>query len=285
MEGALPDIGDIQTNTIAGLTVRLARCGVTGGIPVLLTSPWPESIYAFRDVLPALRGIASVVAVDLPGFGQSEGRAELMSPAAMGRFIVVLAEQLGLARVHAVGPDVGALALLFAAAAKPDLFESLVVGSGATSVDLAAGVLRDLIASPVGAFAEQQGGDIGTGFVVQAAARPTPAAVLRDYWESSEGRRFEEAANFVRAYPRELPLLHERLPSIRTPVLVLAGAADPVVPPENGYMLGRLLPRCRQILLEGGHLIWEDAAAAYGAEIRKWVRGGYLSLREAPRPA
>jgi hypothetical protein len=56
----------------------------------------------------------------------------------MADFIIVLAQRLGIDRMHAVGPDVGTPALLFAAPGSPGLFE-LVVGSGATGTELAAG--------------------------------------------------------------------------------------------------------------------------------------------------
>jgi hypothetical protein len=51
MSGDLPDIGSVETTQLDGLQIRFARSGKADGIPVLLTSPWPESIYAFRDVL------------------------------------------------------------------------------------------------------------------------------------------------------------------------------------------------------------------------------------------
>jgi hypothetical protein len=51
----LPNIGQVMTAQIDGLDIRLARSGATDGVPIMLTSPWPESIYAFRDILPALK--------------------------------------------------------------------------------------------------------------------------------------------------------------------------------------------------------------------------------------
>ena len=278
MYEALPEIGQLAISQVDGLKIRVARSGADAGVPILLTSPWPESIYAFRDILPALRGAGPLIAVDLPGFGISEGRPDLMSPKAMSGFIIKLAEHFELTRVHAVGPDIGALALLFAAAESPMLFESLIVGSGATSVELAAGGLVDLIASPRGAFSQAEGGDLGTGFVKGAAAHLPPLAVMEDYRRSSAGIRFEEATNFVRAYNRELPSLKTTLPAIDTPVLVLAGRNDAAVPPSNAQLLKDLLPHNKYVLLEGGHLIWEDAADAYASEISDWVNGGYRAV-------
>jgi pimeloyl-ACP methyl ester carboxylesterase len=126
----LPDIGQVRTTQIDGLDIRLARSGAAEGVPILLTSPWPESIYAFRDTLPAIKSLGPIICVDLPGFGRSESRPDVMAPEAMGGFVVRLADRLGITRMHAVGPDVGTLALLFAAVKSPGLFESLVMGSG-----------------------------------------------------------------------------------------------------------------------------------------------------------
>jgi hypothetical protein len=63
----------------------------------------------------------------------------MTSPEVMGDSIIVLAQPLGIGRRHAVGPDVGTPALLFAAPRSQGLFESFVVGSGATGTELAAG--------------------------------------------------------------------------------------------------------------------------------------------------
>lgn len=282
MNSGLPDIGKVSHVEIDDVNVRIATGGRSDGIPVVITSPWPESIYAFRGILAAIGSVAPYVAIDLPGFGMSQGRSDLMSPTGMARFLTRAARKLGITRMHGVGPDVGALAMLFAASDRPDLFESLVVGSGATKVELAAGGLVDLIASPTGAFAGQQGGDIAVGFVTAASANNPPPSVMEDYWHSSSAERFEQATNFVRSYSDELPLLDEILSRIEAPVLVLAGRQDAIVPPANGQLLVEGIGRCRQVLLDGGHLIWEDAAGEYGAEVAKWIGGEYEKLGSTP---
>jgi pimeloyl-ACP methyl ester carboxylesterase len=57
--------------------------------------------------------VARVVAIDLPGFGHSDGRPELIAPDAMGTFLAHLIEEWGLGAPHVVGPDVGTAAALF----------------------------------------------------------------------------------------------------------------------------------------------------------------------------
>src|SRR5207247_1126763 len=101
---------------------------------ILLTSPWPESVYAFAPIWPLLTPRFRLFAVDLPGFGGSERRDDLLSPEAMGDFLARLIETCGLGRPHVVGPDIGTSAALFAAASRPDLFSSVVVGGGGVTV-------------------------------------------------------------------------------------------------------------------------------------------------------
>jgi pimeloyl-ACP methyl ester carboxylesterase len=97
-------IDGVEFIEVDGLKIRFQRDRAGGGMPVVLTSPWPESLYAYQRIWPILGAEASLIAFDIPGFGQSEGRPELMSPRAMGDFIPKILAALGLDRVHAIGP-------------------------------------------------------------------------------------------------------------------------------------------------------------------------------------
>ena len=270
----LPNIGQVTTEIIDGLRIRLSRSGRSDGVPVLLTSPWPESIYAFHRVLPYLVESHPIIAIDLPGFGHSESRADVMSPRGMGVFLIKVAAHLNLNRLHGVGPDVGALAFLFAAADHPRLFESLAVGGAATRVDLAGERLRDLIASPKGAFAAINGADAVSDYLTQAA-QITRATIIDDFRHASAEQRFEDAVQYVRAYNEDLPLLKQRLGQIQTPVLVIAGKNDPIVPPANNQLLADRLPRNRLSLLDAAHRVWEEATENYASQIMSWFSAEY----------
>jgi len=87
--------------------VRCADGGGTAGPTILLTSPWPESLYAFTPIWETLCAHARPFAVDLPGFGGSEGREDLLAPRAMGGFLARLVDETGLGRPFIVAPDVG----------------------------------------------------------------------------------------------------------------------------------------------------------------------------------
>jgi pimeloyl-ACP methyl ester carboxylesterase len=76
-----------QFRTIDGLSIRFAESEPRDE-HALLFSPWPESLFALAPTWERLAENVHLVAVDLPGFGHSEGRDELLSPRAMGEFVV-----------------------------------------------------------------------------------------------------------------------------------------------------------------------------------------------------
>src|SRR6476620_3838235 len=57
----LPDIGHVYTAQVHGLEIRFTRGGQSDGVPILLTSPWPESIYAYRAIWPKIEGLGPLI--------------------------------------------------------------------------------------------------------------------------------------------------------------------------------------------------------------------------------
>ena len=217
-----------QSRTIDGLSIRYAESEPRDDHALLL-SPWPESIYCYEPTWNRLAEHTHLVAIDLPGFGQSERRDSLMSPRAMGEFIVRVADAFGLEQPHVVGPDVGTGASLFAAALYPGRFRSLVVGTGGAAVPASARRRAEGIGGSAEPRALSQ--DRRTPDVIKTLERYTLTDAAReDYLKSFEGERFAESMHYVRTYPEQLPILSDLLPTIQTPVLIIAGARDPVVP-------------------------------------------------------
>ena len=130
---------ELEFRTVDGVRIRYADSGGERDSTLLLTSPWPESVYAFAPVWATLAEHARLFAVDLPGFGASERRDDLLSPRAMGEFLAGLIAEADLGRPHVVAPDVGTSAALFAAAASPERIASVVVGTGGAAIPLELG--------------------------------------------------------------------------------------------------------------------------------------------------
>jgi pimeloyl-ACP methyl ester carboxylesterase len=132
-----------------GVRVRFADTRAESDIIVLLLAPWPETLWAFRRIWDRVVGVGRVVAIDLPGFGHSDGRPDLIAPDTSGALLAGRIHQWGLGAPHLVGPDVGTAAALVLAARAPERVTSLTVGGGAVGFPIqAGGALKDIIGAP-----------------------------------------------------------------------------------------------------------------------------------------
>jgi pimeloyl-ACP methyl ester carboxylesterase len=270
--------------TIDGLSIRYAESEDRDDHALLL-SPWPESLYAFEPTWLRLAELAYLVAIDLPGFGHSQRRDALLSPRAMGEFVIRLADAFGLENPHVVGPDVGTGAALFAAALHPGRLRSLVVGSGGVAFPLQLGSrLKDWVEVPdLEQYRNADPREIVAGALTGIERHELPDHVREDYLSSYEGDRFVESMRYVRTYPTELPALAMLLPEIQTPVQIFAGAHDPAVPSVNAEFLHERLPKSELDMIDVGHFVWEDAADEFAALVTSWWNGGHANIRPAAR--
>jgi pimeloyl-ACP methyl ester carboxylesterase len=254
--------------SIDGLRIRYADTGGEHEHTLLLTSPWPESLYAFTPMWAALAEHARVFAVDLPGFGASERRDDLLSPRAMGAFLARLIDEADLGRPHVVAPDVGTSAALFAAAANPERIASATVGTGGAAVPLDLGEpLRSWVLDPDLEKYRTVDSRVVVDTAVGTIAGGISDQIHDDYRACYAGDRFVESMRYVRRYPEELPALAELLPQIATPVTIINGRNDRVVPIANAEFLDERLSNSRLALIDAGHFVWEEAPAEYASLI------------------
>jgi pimeloyl-ACP methyl ester carboxylesterase len=268
--------------TIDGLSVRFAE-SEDRDVHALLLTPWPQSLFAFEPTWARLAEHAHLVAVDLPGFGHSQRRNDLLTPRAMGEYVIRVADAFGLAHPHVIGPSIGSSASLFAAAVSPGRFRSLIIGScAATYPTPLGGLFKECVEGP------------GLDTYRRADPRRIVAEVLsgierqdlwdfirEDYLSSYDGDRFVESIRYLRSFPTELPVLRDLLPTIETPVQIIAGIRDALVPPVNAEFVDARLPNSKLDIVDAGHFTWEDAADEYAALTIGWWDGGYASTTSA----
>ena len=203
----------VRFRTIEGVQIRYADSGGPQKPTVLLTSPWPESVYAFA-------------------------------------------------------PDVGTAAALFAAAAHPDRIASAIVGTGGAAVPIQLGEpLASWVLDPDVEKYRRMDPRVIVGAAVDTIAGGVPADIRDDYLSCYDGDRFVESMRYVRRYPEELPVLAELLPQIATPVTIINGRNDRVVPLANAEFLDERLPTSRLVVIDAGHFVWEEAPAEYASII------------------
>jgi pimeloyl-ACP methyl ester carboxylesterase len=256
----------IRFRNVDGVRIRYADSGGSDGPTILLTSPWPESLYAFAPIWDVLSAHARLVALDLPGFGGSESRVSLLAPRAMGAFLARLISDADLGTPHIVAPDVGTAASLFAAADHPRLFRGMVVGAGATAIPLQLGEpLASWVSDPDFDQYRRMDPTVIVNAAMDSHASGVPDEIRADYIASYAGDRFAESMRYVRAYPEELPQLADLLPRVSVPVTVIASLHDHVVPLANAEFLGERLPRSRVVVMDAGHFAWEEDPAGYAA--------------------
>jgi pimeloyl-ACP methyl ester carboxylesterase len=260
--------------TLDGLRIRYAEGGGSNETTILLTSPWPESIYAFTAMWDSLAEHARLFAIDLPGFGASERRDDLMSPRAMGEFLAELIVEADLGTPHIVGPDVGTSAALFAAAAHPERFASVIVGTGGAAIPLQLGdPLKSWVVDPdLDKYRAMDSRTI-VNVAVDTIAGGVPDEIRADYLDCYDGDRFVESMHYVRRYPEELPQLAALLPGIELPVTIINGRNDPVVPVANAEFLDERLPNSRLEIIDAGHFVWEEAPTEYASAILGSIGG------------
>src|ERR1700733_3662902 len=266
----------VRFRTIDGVRIRYADSGSTQKPAVVLTSPWPESVYAFAPMWASLSEHARLFAIDLPGFGASERRDDLLSPRAMGEFLAQLIAEADLGTPHIVAPDVGTAAALFAAAAHPERFASATVGTGGAAVPIQLGEpLASWVLDPDLDKYRRIDPHLIVTTAMNTVAGGLPDDICADYLACYEGDRFVESMRYVRRYPEELPVLAGLLPQITVPVTIINGRHDRVVPVANAEFLDQGLPTSRVVIIDAGHFAWEEAPAKYASTVLDSVTGNW----------
>ncbi len=112
-----------HTATINGDELHYVTAGAHG-TPVLLVHGFPETWWAFRKLIPLLAGEHRVIAVDLPGFGDSGHEAGDYTSSFAAESLRRVIEHLDLGPVHLTGQDIGGVSTFRLATGHPKLIRS-----------------------------------------------------------------------------------------------------------------------------------------------------------------
>jgi pimeloyl-ACP methyl ester carboxylesterase len=118
----IPEVTHHRT-TLNGRTLHYVTAG-TNGTPILLVHGFPESWWAFRKLIPLLASEHRIIAVDLPGFGDSGHAPGDYTSSFAAESLRQLIEHLELGPVHLTGQDIGGVSTFRLAAAHPKLIRS-----------------------------------------------------------------------------------------------------------------------------------------------------------------
>ena len=254
-----------------GLRIRCAECG--GGAAtesILMTSPWPESMYAFAPIWSALAQRFRVVAIDLPGFGGSERRDDLLSPRAMGDFLVRFIEEseLGDAHLDRAGHRYGRRPVRGGRPPGRPLAASWWAAAGRPSPSSWPGRSRSGSSRPIWtATGRWTRAPSSARRSTRSRATRIPPEIREDYLESYDGRPVRRVdALRAHATPRSSRTWRERLAGDRDPGPDHRRPARPGRPARQ-----RRVPRRAPAqqpprpIVDAGHFVWEEAAGEYAS--------------------
>lgn len=262
-----------------GLKIRYATGGNADGPTVLFLSPLPQSILCYDATWSALSASANLVALDLPGFGQSEGDSSHMTFAAQSAFLQKFINKLGLSDVHIVAPDVSMPVALHYVLHLDHKAKSILVGAGPSVQPSAdASLVRKLIGSGFWRFVftltDAPAFIAGANKLGYLHYGPS-AAEVTDYIASYSGR-IGPVTKWFKGYPEGCKDIDPHLATLDLPIHVLWGEHDAFLKADNAKELHARLPNSALTIFKNcGHFFYQDKSSEFTEILRSWVSGGY----------
>ena len=255
---------------VDGIKVRHARRGDGSGVPVLFLHGFGGDLDNWLFNLDAVAESAPVIALDLPGHGQSTPRLPGTSLAELAAFVARFMDAVGVPRAHLVGHSMGGAIASRLALDQPQRVASLTL---VNSAGLGSAVNLGYIDGFVSAESRRELKPV----VEQLFANPdlVTRQLLDDLLKYkrldgvTELLRELAAGLFAGGRQAEQPGLE--LEGTGIPTLVVWGRDDRIVPASHA---GNAPPGARVEVFEGaGHMVMMEKASDVNALIRRHVAG------------
>lgn len=134
--------------TVDGIRVRHARRGPEQGVPVLFLHGFGGDLGNWLFNLDAIAETAPVIALDLPGHGQSDPTLPGATLPELARFVARFLEAIGVPRAHLVGHSMGGAIAARLALDEPARVASLMlVNSAGLGAEIDAGYIEGFVAA------------------------------------------------------------------------------------------------------------------------------------------
>jgi pimeloyl-ACP methyl ester carboxylesterase len=243
---------------------------------VVLIHGFLSSTISFRQVLPFLMKEYKVIALDLPGFGQSEkSKSFIYKLSNYGQLIIDFLDKLNIQNVILIGHSMGGQICMHAAKKAPRRIEKLILLGCCSYVKRAS---RSLIACSYlplftwGMRSWIQKKDVKQNLLSVLHDSKLVTQELIDGYSKpiSETAFIDSLIRLLRH--REGDMSSEELKDIKQPVLMLWGNEDKVIPVKNGYRLKHDLPNAELIVYKNcGHLLMEEKPQEISNEIVNFI--------------
>jgi len=275
--------------TVDGMSTQYLEAGA--GSPLLLLHGYEQSATSWRWVIPALARTHRVVALSLPGHGDSAPAVGGYAPGRdLAPFVADFLDTLGVGPLDVVGNSVGGAVALRLALADPARVRTLTLvassGLGRDVNPLLALAAQPVVGELAMLLSRVPGGDLlrTTMSAAMLFAQPwrVPAEFVTEQHEL--GRRagqLEAATAMARALfdvSGQREVLLDQLHTLTMPTLVVWGACDYVLPVYQAQAAVDRLPAGRLSLLpDCGHLPHVECPDQFAA-----VLGQFLTEHQHP---
>jgi pimeloyl-ACP methyl ester carboxylesterase len=233
--------------------------------------------------LPFFARTHRVIAMDLPGFGASEMPAERISIAGYARAVDALLDTLGVSQAAVVGNSMGGFIAAELALRTDTWVQRLVLVSAAGLsfqqlhrqpllglLKLSQNVLTmgaGWLASRSDTLTARSRSRRAVLSIVAAHPDRLPAALAAEQLRGSGKPGFVDALDALTDYP-----IHDRLPNIAAPTLIVWGARDLLVPVRDAWRFGELIPDSRVVVYEDtGHVAMLERPEAFNALVAAFL--------------
>jgi len=257
------------------------------GDPLLLVNGLGSDLTEWLHQIPAFSVRYRVIVFDNRGAGESESPPGPYTTAQMADDAAALLDRIRVARAHLLGVSLGGMIAQQIALRHPAKVDRVVLACTAPGGTLSVRPSPEALA----AFARDPSADL------EAQIRRTiPYLYTERYCREMP----EEVEAFVRrrlAVPADpegaaaqlsAAIGHDAgggLAEIAAPTLVITGAADLLVPPENSKRIAERIPGSRLVLLPGApHRLFAENAEAFNREVLAFLEETPGTVRERTRP-
>lgn len=266
----------------AGLAWHVQRMGE--GAPILLLHGTGASTHSYRRLLPLLAERHEVLSLDLPGHGFSDPLPlRKLSLPGMSEAVGAVCQKLGFRPEIVVGHSAGA-AVAIRMTLDGLIAPAAIVSLNGALLPIWTGFTAPLFASIAKLLA------INPFAVWMFARRARDPASVERLLSGTGSKIAEEDALIYRLLARtpshvagalgmmagwDLKAFERDLARLSTPLVLVVGADDGMVPADNAFEVRRHVPDAEIIRLEGlGHLAHEEAPETIRDIVERWVAAG-----------
>ncbi len=264
---------------VAGIGINTLEMG--SGRPLLLLHGLGGSCQDWALTLEALSSHFRVIAIDFPGFGDSDRPEAEYSIDWLTEIAAEFLRQRKLGRVQVAGHSMGALVAMNLAAQKDSPVDKLIVVDAVGIGDKAAFLSN--------AATHRIMGPDSRWHFLQGPLREEFKGIISDFvarQKSRTAREFFESPRIPFTEKSLVPMtpavqlsasimdfeVQPRLAAIRQPVLIVWGKRDPIAPPQDALILQSHILHAVLRFMDCGHSPMQEKPAEFYREVKDFLQ-------------